>query len=101
MAWGEPWTVEELSAAVDAYEEMVGLELADQPYVKARIRERYLAGPLQGRTKRSFEERMGNISSVRQGMGLPVIRGYKPKDHVGDVRLRQIRELLIASRPRP
>jgi hypothetical protein len=58
MAWGEPWTIEELSTAVAAYDEMLTLELAGEPYVKARIRERYLDGPLDGRSKRSFEERM-------------------------------------------
>ncbi len=94
MAWGEPWTFDELAAAVAAYDEMLTSELAGSSYVKAHIRERYLAGPLDGRTKRSFEERMGNISAVRLKMGLPIIAGYKPKEHVGDVRARQIQEII-------
>jgi 5-methylcytosine-specific restriction protein A len=98
VAWGEPWSIEELSAAVAAYDEMLELQLAGQPYVKARIREQYLDGPLSGRTKRSFEERMGNISAVRQQMGLPIITGYKPKEHVGDVRTEQIKEIIGSSR---
>jgi hypothetical protein len=37
---------------------------------------------------------MGNISSVRDGLGLPTIPGYKPKAHVGKIRRRQVEELI-------
>ena len=91
---GEPWDEAELGAAVDAYEEMLRFEMQGVPYVKARIRERYLSGPLHGRSKRSFEERMGNISAVRRDMGLQTISGYKPKEHVGQTRTSQIKALI-------
>jgi hypothetical protein len=91
---GSPWSYEELSAAVDAYYEMLELDLRGEPYVKARVREQYLAGPLEGRSSRSFEERMGNISAVRQQMGRPIITGYRPKPHVGAGRAAQLREIM-------
>ena len=92
-AWDteDPWTPEELAVAVDAYDEMLEKELDGAPYVKAETRERFLAGALSGRSKRSFEERMGNISHVRRELGLPWIAGYKPKAHVGSSRFEELR----------
>jgi 5-methylcytosine-specific restriction protein A len=94
VAHGDPWTEQELAAAVAAYDEMLAAELEGTRYVKADVRRRYLEGPLKGRSKRSFEERMGNISAVRAEMGLPIIVGYKPKEHVGASRAAQLRSLI-------
>jgi 5-methylcytosine-specific restriction protein A len=84
MAHGDLWTEEELIAAVDAYIEMLEYERAGRHYVKAEVRCRHQSvGPLSTRSKRSFEDRMRNISSVLRDLGHDWIPGYKPADHVG------------------
>lgn len=75
------WTDAELAAAVDAYRDMARREAAAQPYNK---REVYRA--LQrayGRTEKSYEYRMKNISAVLLEMGEEPIPGLKPAGNVG------------------
>jgi CBS domain-containing protein len=90
LSAGDPWTEAELEAAVEAYDKMLEKERAGQHHVKAEVRRSYLIGPLRARSDRSFEERMGNISAIREQLGLPTIPGYKPKPHVGSGRSAQL-----------
>lgn len=57
------WTDQEMVAAVDAYFEMLGEEIAGRPYKKSEYRKNALSSVLQGRSASSFEFRMRNISS--------------------------------------
>ncbi len=74
---GRPWADDELDAIVAAYFEMLGRELAGQAYVKAHYTSELMAR--LGRTHRSVEFKQQNISAVLDELGLPWIRGYKPK----------------------
>lgn len=74
---GTNWTDEELDLIVADYFAMLAAEQAGRAYVKAHhgaaLMERI------GRTHRSVEFKHMNSSAVLAELGLPTIRGYKPK----------------------
>src|SRR5262245_41874071 len=74
---GSTWSDDELDAIVADYFAMLRSELAGQPYVKAH----HSAALMRqiGRTHRSVEFKHQNISAVLEELGMPWIRGYKPK----------------------
>jgi hypothetical protein len=77
---GKDWDAGELDAIVADYFAMLALERAGQAYVKS-----HRAAALMeqaGRTHRSVEFKHMNISAVLSELGLPTIRGYKPKFNV-------------------
>lgn len=74
---GKPWRDDELDAIIGDYFEMLALELANQPYVKARYSAVLMARI--GRSHRSVEFKHQNISAVLNELGLPWIPGYIPK----------------------
>lgn len=106
--WGSPstdievrprveWTDEELNASVASYREMLLLEKADKPYVKAhyyrQLAERF------NRAEGAFERRMQNISYLLDARGLVWLQGLKPQENVGanvEPRLLAFLEELIA-----
>lgn len=77
----ENWSDDELTAAVEAYREMYGLEAAGKSYSKLDFY-RALASRF-GRTGKAFEYRMQNISAVLHEQGRSWIPGLKPAGNVG------------------
>ncbi len=77
---GKDWGADELDAIVADYFAMLAAERAGAPYVKAH-HSRVLMANI-GRTHRSVEFKHMNISAVLRELGLPTIRGYKPKFNV-------------------
>lgn len=75
------WTEEELKAAVKAYVQMHSDEANGLPYIKKQIYSE-LADRF-GRTEKSFEYRMQNISYVYSLMGRGWVPGLKPAKNVG------------------
>lgn len=77
----ENWSEEELKAAVEAYVDMQTKEADGIPFVKKQ----YYSGLSDkfGRTEKSFEYRMQNISYVYSLMGRPWVSGLKPAKNVG------------------
>ncbi|CAG9297933.1 HNH endonuclease [Celerinatantimonas diazotrophica] len=75
------WTEEELKAAVEAYVQMHSDEANGVPCVKKQIYSG-LANRF-GRTEKSFEYRMQNISYVYSLMGREWVSGLKPAKNVG------------------
>ncbi len=77
----ENWTKEELKSAVDAYLDMHQKELDGQRFTKksyySDLSERF------GRTEKSYEYRMQNISYVFSVMGRQWVTGLKPAKNVG------------------
>lgn len=75
------WSDEELKASVASYREMMLLDAAETPYVKAhyyrRLAERF------GRAEGAFERRMQNISHLLDVRGLDWLQGLKPQENVG------------------
>ncbi len=77
---GEDWTDDEVALLLDTYFEMLGHELSGEHYVKAEHRRR-LEPRLHGRTSRSIEFKLMNVSAVVEQLGLPHIEGYQPAAH--------------------
>ncbi|WP_197426966.1 hypothetical protein [Noviluteimonas gilva] len=77
----EDWTDEELRAAVGAYLAMQKDAREGRPVVKRHVYEE-LSNTF-GRSVKSFEFRMQNISFVLSSMGRSWIDGLKPAKHVG------------------
>lgn len=75
------WTDAELSAAVDAYFQMLDLHLANEPHSKAAFKKALVEGPLRGR--KSIDHRMQNISSALREMGQAWLPGFNPLPHIG------------------
>jgi len=71
------WSTTEIEATVAAYFEMLRLELAGLPYVKAEFNER-LRRQLQARTKAAVEYKFQNISAVLVNHAQVYVRGYLP-----------------------
>src|SRR3954471_545406 len=79
----EPWTDEELEAAVDTYLQMLEEQRSGRPYVKSDFIRELISRALRGRSHKSAEYRMMNISSVLAGLGHETVKGYRPAPHVG------------------
>jgi len=88
----EGWSREELQASVVAYLEMQSKQRAGESYVKKRYYED-LASRF-GRTEKSWEFRMQNISSVMELHGRNWLPGLKPKRNVGSKVLGDLEELI-------
>lgn len=72
------WSRIEVEAIVADYLQMLTLELSGQSFSKTEHRRR-LVVLLDNRTDGSIEFKHGNISAVMLKMGIPYIRGYKPR----------------------
>lgn len=74
---GQPWSATEVEATVAVYFEMLRVEIAGLPYVKADYNAR-LRRLLIGRSKASVEYKFQNVSAVLVNHGHAYIRGYLP-----------------------
>lgn len=74
---GTPWRDDELDEIIADYFAMLTLELAGQLYTKSRYSAALMARI--GRTHRSVEFKHQNISAVLDELGMPWIKGYRPK----------------------
>ncbi len=92
---GRDWADDELDAIVADYFAMLAAEQAGEPYVKVHHSRALMADI--GRTHRSVEFKHMNISAVLTKLGLPTIRGYKPKFHVQNAIVDAIERHLMAS----
>jgi 5-methylcytosine-specific restriction protein A len=88
----EGWSQEELKASVEAYLDMQRKKSKNQSFVKTeyyqQLSERF------GRTKKSIEYRMQNISYVFATLGKEWLPGLKPAKNVG-TRVAAIIEKLL------
>lgn len=78
---GQDWAAEEVEETVRDYFEMLRMEAAGAPYSKAEHNE-HLRTKLITRSKASIELKHQNISAVLDQLGLPYIRGYKPRSNL-------------------
>ncbi|WP_334156625.1 HNH endonuclease [Oryzomicrobium sp.] len=89
---GGGWSRDELRASVEAYLDMQRLDRAGTPFIKKKYYDE-LASQF-GRTAKSFEYRMQNISYVLSLMGRDWLSGLKPAKNVGANVATQIEELV-------
>jgi len=74
---GSNWTDREIDLIVADYFAMLQMELAGQPFVKAH--RNAALRQLIDRSEQSIEFKHCNISAVQERLGLPTIKGYKPR----------------------
>ena len=74
MAKRVNWTDEQNRIIVDAYFQMLHLQQAGEPYVKAQ----YVRWVEEQTGRTSLDYKFQNISFLLQEMGHPIITGYKP-----------------------
>ncbi len=72
------WTLEEVKLIIPYYFEMLNEELSHKQYSKTYYRNNLLIN-LKNRNKGSVEFKHQNISAILMEMGLPFIKGYKPR----------------------
>lgn len=86
------WTYEELEASVDTYMAIYDLDSTNQKYVKkdfyTELSEKI------GRSYKSCEYRMQNISAVLDKLGMPWIEGLKPAKNVGTGVAAKLEEII-------
>jgi len=89
------WTIDELSASVDAYLDMLRKQRNQEKFVKSH----YYADLAKrfGRSEKSFEFRMQNISYVFSLMGREWVTGLKPAKNVGTKNAAIIEDLIAKS----
>lgn len=85
---GQDWTREEVEATIRDYFQMLHLEANGQAFKKAEHNEQ-LRQELRARSKGSIEMKHQNISAVLDQLGLPYIRGYKPRSNFQEL-LREV-----------
>jgi hypothetical protein len=87
---GQPdWSPAEVRATVADYLAMLFAELTGAPYSK-RAHRRALRPFLRGRSEGAIELKHANISGVLIELGLPYIRGYKPRGHYQQALVEEI-----------
>jgi hypothetical protein len=76
---GSDWTDREIDLIVADYFAMLQMELGGQAYVKSH--RNISLQQLINRSHASIEFKHGNISAVLERLGLPIIKGYKPREN--------------------
>lgn len=93
----EDWSKQEVALIVHDYFDMLSLELAHRPYNKTAFRQRILP-LLHNRSAGSVEFKHQNISAVLAGMGLPFIKGYKPRSNYQQILEEEVTNYLHGNR---
>jgi len=93
---GESWSRDEVELAVADYFAMLSLEAAGMPFNKSEHNDE-LRGQLRNRSKASIELKHQNISAILEELGVPRIRGYKPRSNVQEL-LREIVHTAVVAR---
>lgn len=92
MNLSENWSEEELKASVVAYIDMLSKEAKSIPFIKKQFY-RDLSEKF-GRTEKSYEYRMQNISYIYSLMGRSWVTGLKPAKNVGSSNAAIIERLI-------
>jgi hypothetical protein len=92
------WSATEVKIIVDDYFAMLMKELIDQAYSKTNHRKSILPY-LNSRSEGSIEFKHQNISAVLIEMGLPFLRGYKPKFNYQQLLIKEITDHLEKNQP--
>lgn len=94
---GQDWTPAEVEATVRDYFDMLRLEAEGKSYSKSEHNER-LRAKLTVRSKASIELKHQNISAVLDQLGLPYIRGYKPRSNLQELLRRTVLQFIERQR---
>lgn len=86
------WPLDQVQPTVTAYFAMFRSELAEKSYVKAAFNREVQAAT--GRSRGAVEFKFENISAVLRDIGLPYVRGYKPRGNYQDVLCSEVERFL-------
>jgi hypothetical protein len=95
-AAGTDWTDAEVRATVGDYLVMLTDEIAGRPYQKAAHRRDLRQQLSPSRTEAAIEFKHQNISAALADLGLPYIKGYRPRGNYQSALLEEIRRRLEA-----
>jgi 5-methylcytosine-specific restriction protein A len=91
---GDPWTVEETEALVEAYMELAKLiargEEVNKQQVYRKLSSQY------GRSQSIYPRKFCSISCVLADMGMPWVPGLPPLNKFGAATTEAIRQLLVS-----
>jgi hypothetical protein len=93
----EDWSKKEVAFIVADYFNMLSFELRGKKYNKTLFR-RALSTMLKNRSDGSIEFKHQNISAVLANMGLPFIKGYKPRSNYQQILEDEVAHFLKANR---
>jgi hypothetical protein len=93
----EDWSKKEVQLIVGDYFNMLSLELTNKKYNKSAFRQA-LFPMLDKRSEGSIEFKHQNISAVLANMGLPFIRGYKPRFNYQQILEEEVGNFLQTNR---
>ena len=88
------WTQEEIDAAVEAYLGMLDQQSNGQELNRYKVNAALRQDKLVSRSQSSVERRMGSISAVLAGLGMPQLQGYRPMERTGPGPAAMIRDAL-------
>lgn len=94
----DDWSPEEVEACVADYLDMLLMELRGEEFNKAE-RNRHLQRLLPQRSRGSIEWKHQNVSAVLVEMGLPYVRGYKPRFNYQELLRVVLEERLSGATP--
>lgn len=92
---GSDWSDQEIDLIVADHFAMLQMELAGQPFVKSH--RNTALQRLISRSHASIEFKHGNISAVLERLGLPIIKGYRPRDNFQGALIEGVERYLGAS----
>jgi hypothetical protein len=90
---GQDWSREEVELTVRDYFDMLIRETAGEPYSKSEHNAR-LRTKLKTRGKSSIELKHQNISAVLGELGLPYVKGYKPRNNVQALLRQEVQQFI-------
>ena len=93
----EDWSQKEVELIVATYFNMLALEIGQKPYNKTSFRQA-LHPMLNKRSEGSIEFKHQNISAVLANMGLPFIKGYKPRFNYQQILENEVARFLQKNR---
>ncbi|HUZ53888.1 MAG TPA: DUF3883 domain-containing protein [Streptosporangiaceae bacterium] len=91
---GAEWSDAEVRATVGDYLAMLAAEAAGEPYSKTEHRRVLLTKLDPRRTRQAVEFKHANVSAAMIELGLPYIRGYKPRGNYQAALATEIRRRL-------
>lgn len=94
MSAGQDWSPAEIVAVVTDYLTMLRAELAGLEYSKAAHRRDLLGRLRPGRTEASVEFKHCNVSAVMLELGLPYVKGYRPRGNYQEALAAEVRRRL-------
>ena len=101
-AMGQPWTDDELEAAVYGYMFLLKLQRTHIEYPLSEFYSTILSGPLRTRNEAAVRYRLRNISHVLSGREFPTLDAFSPAAQVGsgvEKRLSAILDQYLAKAP--